>query len=333
MMKINYTDYMFASARLKAAEGKGSAKERLARMSEARSSEELTAIITELYSASAAISPEAAISDVLCRSYALLDEAVPKPELYGFLKYKYDCCNIKLAIKSHILKADRAELFYPYGSVPADTIAEMPKSGDFSALPKSMALSAPRSLEAYLSSGEARVIDIMNDAACFEDIISSAAELGSPELSSYYAIRADIANIMTFLRINSQGMSSEAAASVIERSLVSGGKLPKEIFRVPSEELDLTVAEKYWGLSELTFAIKDIKADKLTKLSKLEKQLDDISISALSPLKYRQFGAEVPAYFIIMREFEMKNARLIASGIRHGLPREELEERLCTAYV
>lgn len=332
-MKYSYTEYMFASARLKAADGKGTARERLLRMCEARSCEELAAVIGELFSLSAShSSPEDAISDVMLRSYALLDEAVPDVGVYGFLKYKYDCCNIKLAIKSHILKADHSELYCKYGSVPPSLIGKMPESGDFSALPPNMALSAPRSLEIYLKSGEARAIDILNDAACFEDTIAAVDELGNPELSSYYSMRADIVNILTYLRLDRRGGQKEARDALIRRSLVSGGRLPKELF-TSSSELDLSSAEKYWGHGALTFAIKALKSDPRSDLSLLEKKLDDISIAELSPLKYKQFGVEVPAYFILMREFEMKNARLIASGIRHGADHETLKERLCTAYV
>ncbi len=323
---------MFASARIKSADGKGSAKERLDRMCEARSCDELTAIIKELYGQSDADSPESAASCVMRSSFALLDEAVPDKTVYDFLKYKYDCCNIKIALKSRILKADYSNLYYPYGSVPADVIADAVKSGDYSAFPANMALAAPRSLEAYLAGGEARVIDIMNDRACFDDILRSAAKLSSPELSDYYAMRADIVNLLTYLRIQKQGLSEAATRSVIERSLVSGGKLPKELFFVETEP-DLAIAEKYWGLCEFTFALKSIGTQKTQDITALERSLDELALAALAPLKNKQFGVEVPAYFIIMREYEMKNARLISSALRHKASREKITERLRTAYV
>jgi len=117
----NDSEYMYASARIRAAEGKDTARMRLERMLECRTPEALLRTVLECgFLAEDRPQPSTlaeALEMALEDSVVLVRSSVPEPSLYDFLLYKYDCNNIKTAVKSSILGQDYCENYFRCGKI------------------------------------------------------------------------------------------------------------------------------------------------------------------------------------------------------------------------
>ena len=190
-----------------------------------------------------------------------------------------------------------------------------------------MAKRAAEALDEYEQTGEARIIDFLIDKGCFEDSARSAKETGVRLFSDLISIRADIVNIMTYLRVHLSGLPSGTIPSLIERSSVSGGVIPHERFISAAEEVaaggDLreSIAKR---LDDYPMRAAIVETDDITETAA---KLEEIFESRVKPYEFRPFGAEIPAVFLISREAELRQCRMIASMIRAGCTKEEIRRR------
>jgi len=337
-MQIGYkmmreTEYMYASARIRAAEGRDTAKMRLERMLECRNTEQLLRTVLEFGFLQEGKMPDslsafqaAALNDAVL----LLRQSVPQPEIYDFLLYKYDCNNIKVAIKSTILQRDYSGLYYHCGTFPAEGLTERLSAGNTEGLPTHMASAVREAKEQYAKSGEGRVIDFIMDCACFADMAENVAASGNILFRAYVSALADITNIRSSVRLATRG-SREISAAIFAQAFVTGGHLEKSFFMGEDGCLG------YDGIVDRLDAgvLRDAVASLIGTgaVHRPDKVFDDYLYCIMNQLRYQPFGAHVPAAFLVNREAELKNCRIIEAGLTAGYTGQTLRERVRAAYV
>lgn len=325
-------DYIYASTMIRSAGGKGTAGERLLSFTGAGSVGELASLILDAGLVSDRFIPSATdfsstVSAALDSAVDLVTSSVPDPSVYGFLLFKFDCNNLKVALKENITGASSGDLFFNCGTVGAEKIKECVRSRRFDGIPENMASGAAEALDEYEQTGEARIIDFLIDKGCFEDSERSAKETGVKLFSDLISKRADTVNIMTYLRVHVSGLPSGTVPSVIERASVSGGTIPVERFLTAAEDV-LSGADMRDALANriddypMRAAIRET-----SDIVDTSARLDEIFESVVKPYGFRPFGPEIPAVFLIEREAELRQCRMIASMIRSGCPREEIRRR------
>ena len=326
------TDFMFASARIRAAESKGTPKERLDQLLEATDLAQLRAIVADWTGSDPDLSLDELLDRSLVSAVSLMQEAVPDLTAYRFLLNKYDCCNIKIAIKNAVGESRFDDVYFSVGTVPAEKIKEMPLTGDYSLLPTHMATAAPEALAAYKQTGEGRGIDLLLDKACFADSADSAAETAVPFLMEWNALKSDTVNLLSSLRISRMKMPVDTALALFRRAFVSGGSIAEEAFfnaeegLLPLEKVALSIAA-----SDLRAAA--VQAGSVGSNALAEHILDDVADKRIAAIRQLPFGPEVPALFLLIREAEIRNVRLIAAGLAAGLTRDQIKERVRVFYV
>ena len=325
-------DYIYASTRVRAAGGKGTADERLRSFTGAGSVDELTALIRDAGLVAEDLLPSATdlsstVSAALDSAVRLVVSSVPDPSVYGFLLYKYDCNNLKVAVKENITGQYSGNLLFTCGTVAPEKIKECVRDRRFDGIPGNMAKRASEAYDEYEQTGEARIIDFLIDKGCFEDSAVSAKETGVALFGDLISKRADIVNVMTFLRVHLSGIPSGAIPSVIERASVSGGVIPVERFLTAAAEVaaggDLreAVAKR---IDDYPLRAAVTETDDLTETSA---RLEEIFESLVKPYEFGSFGPEIPAVFLIGREAELRQCRMIASMLRAGAAREDIRRR------
>ena len=60
---------------------------------------------------------------------------------------------------------------------------------------------------------------------------------------------------------------------------------------------------------------------------------DNYTYRLFADLRFQAFGVEIPFWFLLIREAEIKNCRLIEAGLYAGLKPEEIRERVRVDYV
>ena len=333
MSRIDVTEYMYASAKIRAAEGKDTAKIRLERMLECRTPEQLWKTVLEFgFLAEERRVPET-LAETLDQAWedavALVKGCVPDPSLYAFLLYKYDCNNLKVALKSRILGLDYSGLYYTCGTFSPEGLTDKLEKEDYTDLPSHMAEAVPEAQAAYARSGEGRAIDFCLDRACFADMCEQAAGTGVPLFRDYTAAKADITNILSSVRLASRG-TKQSSAAILEQAFVPGGTLPFSLF----------LGEGCIGYEELrerleAGMLRDVVDRILVQRENVrpEKEFDNALHRLMNRDRYVPFGVHVPAVFLVNREAELKNCRIIAAGLEAGVSGTDLRVRIRVDYV
>ncbi len=329
----NETEYMYASARIRAADGKDTAKIRLDRMLDCRSPEQLFRTVLEMGFLSEEHKQPDNLTEALDLAWedavALVKNNVPEPSVYDFLLYKYDCNNIKVAIKAAILGLDYSGLYYACGTFSPKDLTGRLAADDTEGLPHHMAEAVAEARSAYAQTGEGRAIDFCLDRACYGDMAEKAAETEVPLFREYVAAKADITNILSSVRLAARG-TKEASAAVFAQAFVPGGTLPAKLFTDGG-------CPGYEELRERLDAgmLKDTVDRILAKGedARPEKEFDNAVYRLMNRDRYVPFGIHVPAVFLVNREAELKNCRIIAAGLEAGVSPAGLRERIRVDYV
>ena len=122
--KNKETDYLFASARVRAAENRLIGSDKTESAINAKDETEIESLIGSIGSAYGASDK---LSAYLGRAYSFIAEISPNENIASFLRYGYDCNNIKAALKCHFRETDCSEMLFSFGTVAVDKILAMPK--------------------------------------------------------------------------------------------------------------------------------------------------------------------------------------------------------------
>ena len=331
-MGLNDTKYLYASSNIRASEGAISYRERLNKFLECKSVDELY----EALSMSANESPsskkeaiEAYLNKRLDDAFNLVTKVSPAEHIYDFLKYEYDCCNLKLAIKCLIKDIELTpDMVYNNGSVNILPLLDDIKEGKYNAFPQNMANGAAQAREIYAKTKNPRDIDVILDKACFEDMLKNAEVTGCELFVKIVKTRIDKANVLTFARIASSSFTDKER--LLCEVLINGGYIPKDTFIKNIENYDgnldsILLGTKYSGI------LSTLGAN--YTLGDIEKLFEDTFLSLVKNTAFIPFGAEIPCAYLIKTTYEIKNIRIILAGISSSLPQEKIRERVRFGYV
>ena len=322
-------DYVYSSTRVKAAEGRGTVRDRLTSFAEAATSDALVSAVVDsgLSPDSSVRTPAEAADSALEYAAELLKSSVPDPEVFDFLFYKYDCNNIKVALKENILGVCDDSRYFRCGTVSPVAVRDAVFSRNYSALPENMGKRAKEAQDAYETAKEARCIDLLLDRGCFEDIEKSVKSSGVTFFEEYASALSDATNYIAFLRISSSGMDPEACAALIGRAVLPGGTVDVSVFE--DSAAAETDEERVSALMMKTDNVCLREALSLFEepdaaVAAFEKIVDDLVEKAA----VKAFGPEVPAVFFIKREAEIRAVRIAESMISSGRTQDEIKVRI-----
>lgn len=323
------SEYLYASARIRALETGLVGRERVQAMLELPDAAAAEAALVQagVFSARDVQEKEreALLLALLKDGFDTVRDATKDPRLAAFLQYPYDCNNAKAILKSALRGTDPAPLLTDAGTVPAAALAEAMEKDDGSALPRHLAAAVGEAREAYAKTHNPQEIDFILDRACFLDMSEAAAPL--PFARSYVACRADLVNITVCLRLLRMGTGPVPRAT-FERAFVPGGTLGAAWFAETFEAGEARLAEllqttPYAGV--LTGAGQAFSA--------VEKAADDCLMAFVKTAKFIPFGAEVAIAYLAGLETAVKNIRILLAGKEAGLDADTLRQRVRESYV
>lgn len=323
---ISDREYIFASSYIKAWDSPLSPAERLSRIRECSSRDSVRSTAAELFK----VTGNDPYNEAMLSAVNMLREILPDFSVVSPLLFKYDCNNIKTAIKCNIRGLSPEGMMFSYGTISEKEVWECAKSGDFSPLPEIFRKGAEEATELFSMTGEARAIDLILDKACFEQMKITADKSGCEETKSIVSLKADGTNLMTARRIGNSGLSTETATVLFRRAFVSGGEMELSAFISKEGNLRCTddIALFARGISEK--CIKD--AAKKTP-DGAARCIDESVLIYLMQFKFKPFGPHIPLTLLAVREAEITNLRLAEAAQGFKNRDEFLKERLRVAYV
>lgn len=332
--KMNQTEYMYSTPRFRFAEGKMLTKDELYALSEAENAAD---IVNKLASkGNDFIKSQGGECDfdkiadlIFLDSFALVNEASETPLVYNFFKYVYDCHNLKSAIKCGIRGSDPAPLMYHCSSVNPECAIEAYKNGGSDKYPKNMNAAIGEAIEAFAKTSNPQLIDVVLDKACFADMLECVNNSGSDFLCEIVKTRIDLVNILICDRIMRLA-NQYTKKSLLEETFIVGGNLKLDFFVDMLDSDRRHYAEKLECTDYVKMASVLFDAD--APAWKLEKAADDVYMDVALKAKRVAFGAPVAAGYIIAREIEAKNVRILINGKNNGLAPALIRERLRASY-
>jgi V/A-type H+-transporting ATPase subunit C len=269
---------------------------------------------------------EALIDREYEKTWALIAEAAGDVKALSAFRKPRDFHNLKAAIKLRFLGEPEGQkkFFLPYGTVDLEKITKAAETLDFSKLPEDLAKAGSAAWDILKDTGNGQLCEITIDRASLEAVAKAAEESGSSFLKKYAQMSADHANIKACSRASKLGKDR----SFFERLVASSGSLNRvslisASLAGPSE---LRAFLRKSGFSKAADSLEESGAS-------FEKWSNDEAIRMIIPMKARISGIEPLAAFIMARESEIRQVRLLLGAKVNKLPEAVLKERLGLTYV
>ena len=215
--KYRESDYLYGSARIRALEGQRIGKDRLERMLEANTSDDVMAMLSDhgfTWSSTDGASREECLLSALSEGYAELErsaDGVRSP--VRFLRYPYDCNNVKALIKCFVRGiAPDAMLFDSLGTVSAEQAKLAFESKDYRMFPPCMAEAIPEAEESFAQTGNPQTVDLILDKACYADMLEDTRQSGIA-----YAVRLKEKEAAAQVRTKTAAVYQEITRDVYEK--------------------------------------------------------------------------------------------------------------------
>ncbi len=331
---IDTTEYMYCSSYFRANEKNLFAAEELSSMAESGNDEAVFSAISEkgitVFRNENGVDTAKTFEEAYFSACKLVSESVPQPQLYDFLRFPYDCNNLKAALKCHFREIDPSSMLSNCGTRSAkDAVMAVSDKNNAAIFPENMARALTEASDAYLKTKNPQKIDAILDKACFADMLSNALNFGCELAVELVRARITFTNIMTCIRLIRMKMGF-AGKALLSDAYLDGGKFDLEFF---AEAYDGGEKKLYEMLEFTEYGNFAAEADKVAKLSSIERAVDNAYMEIVRKAKMIPFGPEVAIGYLVGREYDIKNLRILLGAIRSGMNSEITKERLRRCYV
>lgn len=268
---------------------------------------------------------ETILSNTLNKTYKEVFEISSEKSIVDCLQFKYLYHNLKVCVKEKLLNEDFDTM---YSLFDRNEILDFKQK----ILDSNIDISKYYKMALYIfeKSKDPQDIDIFLDRECFKNILDLVKKFNLNMIENYFKAMIDFTNIRTFIRCKRQKQSKE----VLEKSLIEGGEIQKdEILALFFNEIEtLNIKFKSSSISKvLSLIIEEYK--NTSSLSNFEKYVDDYLMDLIKETNSINYGAEVIFAYLIAKELEIKNLRLVLVGKVNDLSAEFIKERLREVYV
>lgn len=328
-MKRKDTEFLHATARIRALEGKLLTQDRVERMLEAKTVADAMKLLPEL--GYAEVQPPTmtrlneVLSDARRETYALMRQISPVEELGDVFAVVYDYHNVKTLLKAQARNVDASYLLVDAGRVPPARLAAALQQQEFRVLPEALERAAVEARDVLARTEDPRLADMVLDRAQFAEMRAIADRIGDAFLIGYVKLKIDAANLRSVVRATRQKQSAQA----LRELLLPGGEIEPAMLLSPERLQELYQGSVLEEAAEEGMRAMSGAAD----FVRFEKLCDDAITAYLRSAKLIPFGiAPLVAYFAA-KEAELAMLRILFSGKNEDLPSEEIRERVRVAYV
>lgn len=263
---------------------------------------------------------EAWIDQAMDRANAYLEGITPDKRLSDALLCGIDAHNLKVLLKGKALERDVRSLLRSGGMLPLARLEEAVEGGPADLLPPAFAKALRELRDKPRASMQQ--IDIALDAARVAQALEWSRSC--PELTEYFRLWADKANILALMRLKNMGRAPDALSAVF----LPGGRVtltalgdawdsPDKLRFLPGVGPELRAGLAHWQSTG--------------SLSVLERELDDALLRCVRP---RREGSEILPligyYLALDRECAMIRLCMVAKI--NGLPATAVHERMRALY-
>lgn len=258
------------------------------------------------------------------RTWQVIEEVAPDPELFKSFRIFKLYHNLKAAIKIVCTGSDPNYVFYKNTLISGEEFIEILHNKAFYKLPYNMPAVAIDAYNALLTTRDGQLCDIIIDKASLEAVYQFGKESDLPLIRNFAEASVAIANIRIAVRANQTGKTLEfLSRSLAECDSINIDTLGKAAVRGIDEIKRYLVGTSYAGA---TTALEESS-------TAFEVWCDNFLMEILQAEKYKSFSAGPVLAYWLARESEIKTVRIILAGKQNGFSEEEIRERVRVMYV
>lgn len=328
-------DYLYGSAHIRALEVGILGREKLARLTDAKSVDECYAALAE-YGVNIPTEAgtgrrlrEEALLGILKGAYDEVSELAPESDALNLWRYPYDCNNIKAVIKCKARGVDPAPMLFDFGTVPVTDLLACASVADCEGFPSHLHATAAEAIEAFSKTANPQVVDLTLDRACFADMLEAAQKSKNEFVVGLVRAKIDLTNLMICVRVLRM-KGGEAGKILLRDALIPGGALEPAVLT----EWFLAGEKYLWervGFSDYSKLAERVGSS--STLTEIERNADDAWMEQIRAAKLIPLGVEVMVAYLLAREYEVRNLRIVLAGKEAGISADTIRERIRGSYV
>ena len=320
------TNYSYAVGRIRALETKLLDRGKIERLVRAEDTQEISRILTD--SDYAHIVSDLTSQDMynralqlsLAASYGIVDELIIEEKIKNAIHIPFDYFNFKVMLKAKVYEKDFSEILSPLGIIQIDMLKDIFQGERYDALPGFMTEAIFSTVEAFYINKDPQIIDFMLDAL----LMAYLSENGYPPfLRDYYKMKIDLVNFRTILRVKVVSGKKE----MIRNSLIKGGFIEFETMVDLINENPENIPQRFvrWiYFDSLSEGIKYLFNK--NSFVKYEYLMEKFLLNYVYKANRLVFGSEPIVGYLLKKENEIKNLRIILSGKFNRIPEEKIME-------
>lgn len=336
MVDSNDTRYTYAVSVIRVTETNMLDQSRLERMIDARTADDAIRSLVEVNYGSAtevrsAWDYEQILYDEQKKVYDLLREIAPEPDAFNLFLWQNDYHNIKVLLKAEFSQQKILDSqISGFGVFTAQEMETIIRDRELERLPKIMQQAVNESIETFNKTSDPQVIDLICDQAAYGHMLDLAKQSKNSFVYDLVTIMIDLVNIKTFLRLRILNRKWKYISTV----LLPGGKLETDFFAQIAEltvEQLLNREEEFAYVQLVKDGLRDYK--NTGSLASFEKLCDNYIMAYIKQVEYNIAGIEPLIAYLLAKETELKNVRIIMVGKINQIEKNKIRERLRDVYV
>lgn len=247
-------------------------------------------------------------------------------EVIELLAAKYVYHNYKVLVKEKILDQDLENLLISLPHLDLDAIRNHMSRDETRDLNPAIF----EALEDYEENGDAQRIDLILDRAYFKEMLDKANYLEDETFIDFVRLNIDFSNAKALVRLKAQGLDYDA----LEDIYIPGGKIGQEAFnRLYTEEPAVIYENLGSEISDSTLKQAKSIYETTGSLAAVENLMEDALMEFIRDKRRISYGPEILFGYLLAKEREITNLRMIYTSLIAGIEPEKIEERLRDSYV
>jgi V/A-type H+-transporting ATPase subunit C len=266
--------------------------------------------------------PEKFFDNEFSTLYTFAEKTLPSPELGNWFRLKEDFANLKIVVKKGSELPE--EFFSKRGKFKLKALMEAVEKSNFSLFPLEIQSELTDALKEFREKKNEQVFEVRVERTYLSYFFKIARKERNSFLKELAGRFGELFNIKTFIRLKFLDLPLQ------------------ESFFLPLENKETSFYLKLESLGEFADFLKRTIYSSLTiplgrlqtegTFAFIEKEARNIIIATIKKNKYLNFGLEPIISYIIAREEEIKNLRLIVTGLKNKFPRKLIQELLANVY-
>jgi V/A-type H+-transporting ATPase subunit C len=338
-MATQSSDYISASSYVRVLEKKLLGSQSLERAADAAGPAEALRLLSQNsdYNFGSLARPddcEALLKAELKRVYKLLLGVSPHREVIDLPGLKYDCHNLKAALKEKLHKGRTPPPYMEVTDIAPSVIEAAVAAGQVSALksdlPAHLVLALDEAWAAWDKTENPQSIDIAVDKAMFRHMLTLCGAIENGFITDHVKAQIDFYNLKTLLRARNM----QKTAAFFAGCLVPGGATDTAFFAQGFNKTAQALAPQgYYKIFGAALKKGVEEFERSGNFSQLERLLDNYLVEQTKKVKTVTYGPEILYAYLVSKENEVRQVRILLAGKQNGIRAEALRERLRESYA